>query len=297
MATGFFGMTRFSATIVILACLTCSILLPAHSQSNNRSISTDNGCFPWQDFKNGQCVTRHSQTPVPGPAPAAAEPPTIVAAPPAPPQPPVPPPLPPAPPPPAQVATPPAPPAPVCPASTHYDAASERCVVDAVTSRPNTRIVCDGGSVSNGACRCPAGFELMQTPGTPGGLCARLNAENCLGGELTVSGKCVCDGQVTMSGETYLLEYSNGKCLPMGCPVTALLRSGKCPSSSSAEPEEEPQSRPAPRQTKEAGDDSESRHHCGRGMVYTRSGCAPAHRQAPEEYRRYYQSYFPGIRN
>src|SRR6202012_6088577 len=128
MATGFFGMTRFSATIAILACLTCSILLPAHSQSNNRSISTDNGCFPWQDFKNGQCVTRPSApTPGPGPAPAAAEPPTIVAAPPMPPQPPVPPPLPPSPPsPPVQVVSPPAPPAPVCPLSTHYDAASGR---------------------------------------------------------------------------------------------------------------------------------------------------------------------------
>lgn len=280
-------MTRFSATIAILACLTSSMLLPAHSQSNNRSISTDNGCFPWQDFKNGHCVARHSQPPVPGPAPAAAEPPTIVAAPPVPPRPPIPPPLPPSPPP--QVASPPAPPAPACRPGTHYDAASGRCGVDAVTSRPNTTIVCDGGTLSNGFCRCPAGFDLMQTPGTAGGLCARTDADNCLGGELTVSGKCVCDGQVTMSGETYLLEYSNGKCLPMSCPVTALLRNGKCPSSSSVEPEEEPQSQPPPKQT--AQDDSEPRHHCGRGMVYTRSGCVPARRRAPDEFRRYYQGY------
>jgi hypothetical protein len=288
-------MTRFSATMAILICLTVSISLPAHSQSSNRSISTDNGCFPWQDFKDGKCVTRPSPPlPGPGPAPAAAEPPTIVAAPPAPPQPPVPPPLPPSPPP--QAASPPLPPAPACPVSTHYDAASGRCIVDAATAKPNTNIVCDGGTLSNGACRCPAGFDLMQTPGTPGGLCARTDADNCLGGELTVSGKCVCDGQVTMSGEIYLLEYSNGKCLPMSCPVTALLRSGKCPSSSSAEPGEE--QRPAPRQAREAEDDSEPHHHCGHGMVYTRSGCVPARRHAPEEYRRYYQNYhLPGMPN
>jgi hypothetical protein len=101
-----------------------------------------------------------------------------------------------------------------------------------------------------------------------------------------------------MSGEIYLLEYSNGKCLPMSCPVTALLRSGKCPSSSSAEPEEDPQSRPAPSQTREAEADSETHHHCGRGMVYTRSGCVQARQHSTEDYRRYYQNYHvPGMQN
>jgi hypothetical protein len=52
----------------------------------------------------------------------------------------------------------------------------------------------------------------------------------CLGGELTAGGKCLCSGQVTMSGETYLLEYSRGKCLPMRCPVSEL-NDGKCTTS------------------------------------------------------------------
>ena len=56
-------------------------------------MATDNGCFPWQDFKNGQCVAKPSQTrppglpePAPSPAPAIAppSPPPLTAAPPPP---------------------------------------------------------------------------------------------------------------------------------------------------------------------------------------------------------------------
>jgi hypothetical protein len=61
-------------------------------------------------------------------------------------------------------------------------------------------------------------------------------AENCLGGELTADGKCLCTGQVVMSGETYLLEYSRGKCLPRQCPVGTLPRDGKCVATSAGSP-------------------------------------------------------------
>jgi len=61
-----------------------------------------------------------------------------------------------------------------------------------------------------------------------GGICVKTKAENCLGGELTVSGTCLCNGQVVMSGETYLLEYSRGKCVPKRCPVQTQRRGGKC---------------------------------------------------------------------
>jgi hypothetical protein len=111
----------------------------------------------------------------------------------------------------------------------HYDASSGGCVAEPTTrASPQLAIVCDGGTVTNGACVCPAGFDLMSVSDNAGGTCVRSNAENCLGGELTVSGKCMCNGQVTMDGETYLLEYSNGKCLPMRCPVTARLQDGHC---------------------------------------------------------------------
>jgi hypothetical protein len=233
---------------------------------------------------------------MPEPAPAVAPP-----APPAPPPPAVAEPVAPPPPPPA-VAPPPPPPAvvanPNCPANTHLE--SGRCVADTFTrAAPLAAFVCDGGTATNGTCVCPSGFSLIPAPGNaPGGTCARTDADNCLGGELTVSGKCLCSGQVTMDGATYLLEYSNGKCLPMRCPVTALSHEGRCgPMASpqlSSEPEAEQKPRPA-REAKETSDEGESRHHCGRGMIYTHSGCVPARRRSPESYenrwRQYYQNY------
>jgi hypothetical protein len=263
-------------------------------------MATDNGCFPWQDFKNGQCVSKPSQTPPPAlpepsPAPAVA--------------PPAPPPL----------TAAPAPPVVcldgtsdvgghcVCPASTHADAASGRCVADVSPIRPEQpTIVCNGGTVTNGACACPEGFNLMPAAGSAGGgTCARANADNCLGGELTAGGKCICRGQVTMDGETYLLEYTNGKCLPMRCPVTAL-HDGKCgAATTTAQPSSEPEGkgRPAPRkdvkeakETRDASDEDEHRRHCGRGMVMTRSGCVTAHRRQDWEgtARQYYRNLYPG---
>jgi hypothetical protein len=292
-------MSRILAATAILICLAFSVFQPAHAQGS-RNLATDNGCFPWQDFKNGQCVAKPSQTPPP-PLPAPTSAPLSAVAPPPPPPPPV-------------VAN----PCPdgssnaagqcVCPASTHLDATSGRCIAEISTSRPEPAIACDGGAVTNGACACPQGFNLMPAPGNAGGgTCVRTNADNCLGGKLTVSGKCLCSGQVTMDGETYLLEYANGKCLPMRCPVTAL-RDGKCATISSAKAAQEPESkeRPAPRETKETketsegSEENEHRRHCDRSMVYTRSGCVAAHRRSLDadggtsNLRQYYRRLYPG---
>jgi hypothetical protein len=301
MARGF-CMTRIFAATAILICLAFSIFPPAHSQGS-RNLATDNGCFPWQDFKNGQCVAKPpqasppplpSQTPEPSrtPLPSQTSAPFSAVAPP---------------PPPPVVAS----PCPdgasnvagqcVCPASTHLDNASGRCVADITTRRPELVITCDGGTVTGGACVCPQGFNLAPASEAAGGTCVRTDADNCLGGEMTVSGKCMCNGQVTMDGETYLLEFANGKCLPMRCPVTAL-RDGKCSASSSAKAMQEPETRerPARRESRESGDeDGEPRRRCGRGMVYTRSGCVAEHRRHEWDgnettLRQYYRKLYPG---
>lgn len=290
-------MTRIFAATAILICLAFSIFPPAHA-AGSRNLATDNGCFPWQDFKNGQCVAKPSQTPPPAlPEPAASPAPAVA--------PPSPPPLTAAPPPPivcpdgaSNVAG-----QCVCPTSTHADGASGRCVADISPRRPEPA-ACDGGTVTNGACACPQGFSLVPAAGNAGGgTCARTDADNCLGGELTVGGKCICSGQVTMDGETYLLEYSGGKCLPMRCPVSAL-HDGKCgATTTSAQPSAEPEGkeRPAPtKETKEVrdrSDEDEHRRHCGHGMVATHSGCIAAHRRSSDwegRARQYYHNLYPG---
>jgi hypothetical protein len=52
--------------------------------------------------------------------------------------------------------------------------------------------------------------------------------EGCLGGSLNAAGTCVCDAHVVMSGETYALEWLDGKCVPKRCPVNTYLRGEKC---------------------------------------------------------------------
>ena len=89
-------------------------------------------------------------------------------------------------------------------------------------------IVCDGGTVTDGKCACPAQFTLLPAAFGPGGTCVRARAENCLGGELTAAGTCLCSGRVTMSGETYALELVGGKCIPKRCPVDTYLKAGQC---------------------------------------------------------------------
>jgi hypothetical protein len=147
--------------------------------------------------------------------------------------------------------------------------------------------VCDGGSVTDGRCACPAGFDLLANGDNTGGTCVRSHAENCLGGELTVDGKCLCTGQVLMSGETYLLEYARGKCVPRQCPVRTFLTDGKCVATSADSPVASPDlagsDKPAPpKQAAQnpANEEPERRYRCGRGAVRTRSGCASAHRRA-----------------
>jgi hypothetical protein len=98
------------------------------------------------------------------------------------------------------------------------------------TKPPNVNIVCNGGTVANGLCVCPSGFQVMATDdsGAAGGTCVRTHADNCLGGVLTVSGTCLCIGQVVMSGETYGLEFAGGKCVPKRCPEQTMLKGGRC---------------------------------------------------------------------
>lgn len=281
-------MARIFAATAFLICLSLAISFPAYSQMNS---GTDHGCFPWQEFRNGQCVAKPANTsppPLP-PAPAVA-PPSV--APPAPPAPP------------------PAAASPclegsfrnsagqcTCPSGTHADTASGRCVADIAVQRPENA-ACDGGTLSNGACICPAGFNLMPAAGNAGGgTCVRTDADNCQGGELTVSGRCMCNGQVIMSGETYLLEYSDGKCLPMSCPVGAM-KDGKCASTAAAKPTAEPENkpRPAPKETRSHSQASAHRRHCGQGMVLTRVGCVPAEQRLNDLYHQYYRNYqFPGV--
>jgi hypothetical protein len=193
--------------------------------------------------------------------------------------------------------------------ATHLDTTSGICVADApvapaaatpapVAPRPATAIICTGGTVSNGACVCPSGFHVMSTDGNPanGGTCVKSHADNCLGGELTVSGTCLCTGQVVMSGETYGLEYVNGKCVPKRCPEQTVPRGGKCLaiSTTAVSPEPEATRSAAPKEA----DEDEHRHRCAKGMVHARSGCVPArHRYRlgigaiPPDLQRYYRNY------
>ena len=165
--------------------------------------------------------------------------------------------------------------------------------------------MCDGGSVINGGCACPAGFHVMAINGVAvGGRCVRTDAENCLGGELTVSGVCQCNGQVRMSGEVYLLEFVKGKCIPKRCPVQTVLKDGKCLTTSAITPEpeatgklppaKEASKEPKDKEAKDADDDEDHRRHCGRGMVRNRAGeCVAARRRVPSSAfaRQYFRMY------
>lgn len=289
-------MTRCFAAAAIVICLVVSNSVPARAQTNEDS-SSDLQCFPWQEMRNGRCVAKPVATPPP--APAASPAPSLA----------------------PEVSTDTCGLRSLsmqckCPAETHLDAVSGICVADApvappvmpaapVAPRPAVAVVCSGGTVTNGACVCPSGFTLM-SDGDPanGGTCVKAHAANCLGGELTVSGTCLCTGQVVMSGETYGLEYVNGKCVPKRCPEQTVLKGGKCLaiSTTAAAPEPEATEPAAP---KEADERDEHRHHCGKGMVHTHSGCVPArHRYPvgigaiPPDLQRYYRNYqMPGFSN
>src|ERR1700759_1354726 len=287
-------MTRFSAAAVILGWLVFFSSFPAIAQSDPSQ------CFPWQEFKNGICVAKPSQEPPPLPplAPASSVPPCIDGT--------------------RSLSG-----QCTCPINSHMEGG--RCTADAVapplipaspvasppippplpqqTRKADEPLLCDGGTASGGRCVCPAGYTVMPPRGGgSGGTCVRTDAANCQGGELTVSGACMCNGQVVMSGETYLLEYTNGKCVPKRCPVSTEMRNGKCTSVSAVEPASTPEPEPKakPKETKDA-DEGEHHHGCGRGMVRSHSGnCVVARRKmpamaAPPGLSQYYQNYpFPG---
>jgi len=282
-------MTRCFAAAALAIFLVVFASVPAGAQANEDS-SAELQCFPWQEMENGRCVAK----------PAAGSPPAPAAS-----------------------------PAPElssepcglrslssqckCPATTHPDTASGACVADAPAApvappiapvAPALAIACNGGTVTNGACVCPSGFNLMSSEGNTanGGTCVKAHAETCLGGELTVNGTCLCNGQVVMSGETYGLEYVNGKCVPKRCPEQTILKGSRCLaiSTTAAAPASQAVS-PAP--PKEADEADERTHHCGKGMVRSHSGCVPARRRypvgigtIPPELQRYYRDYrMPGV--
>jgi hypothetical protein len=165
-------------------------------------------------------------------------------------------------------------------------------------------VLCDGGNTINGSCACPAGFRVVPVVGiAAGGRCLKTDAENCLGGELTVSGVCQCNGQVRMSGEIYLLEFVKGKCIPKRCPVQSVLKDGKCLATSGISPTPEPDQAGKVAPVKEAkkepaeSDDEEHRHRCAHGMVHNRAGeCVALRRRVPgsafaRQYFRMYQGW------
>jgi hypothetical protein len=170
------------------------------------------------------------------------------------------------------------------------------------TRKAEEPILCDGGTGSSGQCVCPSGYSVMPPRGGgDGGTCVRTDASNCQGGELTVSGACMCNGQVVMSGETYLLEYTNGKCVPKRCPVSTEMQNGKCTSVSAITPASAPDPEPKAKPQEKDADEGEHHRGCGRGMVRSHSGnCVVARRRmpamaAPHGFPQYYPNYqFPG---
>jgi len=182
--------------LTLMAISVCALLAPLAGFAQP---GPDNRCFPWQELRDGACIAKDAPasqsrqlttTPRDDPPPSAA--PAIV-----------PPPLP----------SPPAPPIAAAPP---------------VATPPPVAILCDGGTVTSGACTCPGSHTLLPATSGSGGTCVRSNAENCRGGVLTVAGVCLCDGRVTMSGEIYALEFLGGKCVPKRCPDKSYLKDGKC---------------------------------------------------------------------
>ena len=289
-------MTRFSAAAVIFGWLAFVSSFPAIAQSDPSQ------CFPWQEFKNGTCVAKPSQAPpaLPPVEPTSAAPPCFDGT--------------------RSLSG-----QCTCPINKHLEGG--RCTADAsvsapsapaiapaavappippplpqqATRKPDEPMVCDGGTASNGRCVCPAGYAVMPPlGGGSGGTCVRTDAANCQGGELTVNGSCMCNRQVVMSGETYLLEYTNGKCVPKRCPISTEMRDGKCISVSAVTPAPEPEPKAKPKETKDA-DEDERHRGCGHGMVRTHSGnCVIARPKmpampAPPGLNQYYRNYhFPG---
>ncbi|MDN5004722.1 hypothetical protein ACFQZO_28115 [Bradyrhizobium sp. GCM10027634] len=228
-------MTRFAAALLLSLCV-------AGAGWAQDSEPADR-CFPWQEFRNGICAAKSApMTPAPIPAAPGPSPPPAPAE--------------------TNVTASPF----VCPLNTHVEGGA--CIADVALApalpRAPITITCNGGMARDGQCACPVGFRLMASGTDPGGTCVRVNADNCLGGQMTVSGECPCNGQVTMSGQVYDLEFARGKCVPKRCP-----RDAPC-----ATPAAKPDA-PGPKLSS-----VEQWHDCGHGMVTTRHGCAPARHRA-----------------
>jgi len=216
-------MTRFSAAVLFGLCLGLSLGLCGVVTGWAQDSETADRCFPWQEFRDGNCVGKS--------APIA---PTQVQAQPAP-SPPL-----------ATAETSTAPPPLVCPPNSHVEGGA--CITDAAPPPAPLRaliiIACNAHAADEGRCLCPAGFQLMPTGADPVGTCVRSHADNCLGGQMTVAGQCLCVGQVTMSGQVYDLEFAHGKCVPKRCP-----RDGPCATpaaNSDAGPSQKPPSEERP---------------------------------------------------
>jgi hypothetical protein len=229
-------MTRFAAAIPFGLCLGLGLCGPGTGWAQDSEPA--DRCFPWQEFRNGACAAKSIPLP-PAPLPAAPAPN----------------------PPPAPADTSATTTPLVCPPNSHADGGA--CITDAAAAPPRVliTITCNGGTASSGQCICPAGFELMPTGVDPGGTCVRSNAENCIGGAMTVAGQCLCNGQVTMSGQVYDLEFSRGQCVPKRCP-----RDGPCVTAAA-----KPDADASPKLSSD-----ERLRDCGHGMVATRRGCVPA---------------------
>jgi hypothetical protein len=250
-------MTRFAATILLGLGLNLSLGLCVASTGQAQDAEPAERCFPWQEFRNGVCVSKSAPT-APAPLPAAQTP----SPPPAPTD--------------SSATTIPL----VCPPNSHVDGGA--CITNASSTPPRAliTITCNGGTASNGQCTCPAGYELMQLGTDSGGTCVRTNAETCLGGQMTVTGECLCNGHVTMSGQIYDLEFARGKCVPKRCP-----RDGPCVTAAA-----KPDVDAAPKLSSD-----ERPRDCGRGMVATRHGCVPtrhrSHAIDPSSYFRITPNY------
>ena len=147
-------MTRLSAAATISICWIVFIPNLAIAQSDQATVPSchagellkdgvcvpDEGkCFPWQEFREGNCVTKSTPEPAPSTPPAIptrCAGGTIDAS--------------------GQCA---------CPANTHLDADS--CVADPKPVRKaSDTVVCDGGTLTDGKCACPGGYDLMPAGGT-----------------------------------------------------------------------------------------------------------------------------------
>jgi len=134
-------MTRFPGAAVISLCVTFFTAFSGFAQSD-RDSSSDSRCFPWQEFRDGHCVSKPSQpapslaSPLPQPVPTpVVSDPCINGA--------------------RNLSTQCA-----CPENTHRDAAGGACLADVQQPAPKANastMVCDGGTLPATPAPAPPG--------------------------------------------------------------------------------------------------------------------------------------------